>query len=206
MERPELVVLVADLDIEQAVKGLLDRRTEALRIRRVRHKLVRDTMAGHDGGTFKRANSVLEPFSSDAACRALVLFDRAWDGAPSNDAKCLAADVEQRLAPTWGDRARCVVLDPEIEVWVFSDSPHVDRTLGFAEEQLRPWLRDRGLWRDGQPKPSDPKTAVREALRRSGVKPSAALFHELASKVGLERCTDPSFSSFVETLRTWFPP
>lgn len=205
MDRPELVVLVADLDIEQAVKGLLAR-AEALRIRRVRHKLVRDTMAGHDGGTFKRANAVLESFSTDPACRALVLFDRAWDGAPSNDAKRLATDVEQRLAPRWGDRARCIVLDPEIEVWVFSDSPHVDRTLGFSEGQLRPWLRDQGHWPDGQPKPADPKTAVRQALRKSGIKPSAALFHELASKVGLERCIDPSFRSFVETLRTWFPP
>ncbi len=205
MDRPELVVLVADLDIEQAVKGLLAR-TDALRIRRMRHKLVRDTMAGHDGGTFKRAHAVLAPFSADPSCRAMVLFDRAWEGAPSKDAKWLAADVEQRLAPTWGERARCVVLDPEVEVWVFSDSPHVDRTLGFSEGQLRPWLGAQGQWPDGQLKPGDPKTAVRQALRKSGIKPSAALFYELASKVGLERCTDSSFRSFVETLRTWFPP
>jgi hypothetical protein len=46
---------------------------------------------------------------------------------------------------------------------------------------------------------------MRQALRQSGIKPSAALFHELASKVGLERCIDPGFRSFVETLRTWFP-
>lgn len=205
MERPELVILVADLDIEQAVKGLLGR-FPALRIRPVRYQIVRDTLAGHDGGTFKRADPLLESFSADPACHALVLFDRAWDGAPSKDAKRLAADVEQRLAPTWGDRARCIVLDPEIEVWVFSDSPHVDRTLGFSEGQLRSWLRDEGQWPIGQPKPSDPKTAMRQALRKSGIKPSAALFHELASKVGLERCIDPSFRSFVETLRNWFPP
>lgn len=205
MARPELVILAADLDIEQAMKGLLAR-TPALKIRPVRYQVVRDTMAGHDGGTFKRATTVLESFSADPACRALVLFDRAWDGAPSNDAKRLAIDVEQRLAPMWGDRARCVVLDPELEVWVFSDSPHVDKALGFPEGRLRPWLRDQGHWPDGQPKPADPKTAVRQALRKAGIKPSAALFHELATKVGLERCIDPSFRSFVETLRTWFPP
>lgn len=204
MDRPELVILVADLDIEQAVKGLLAR-LEALRIRRVRYKLVRDTMAGHDGGTFKRAHTVLAPFCADPNCRALVLFDRAWDGAPSTEAKVLAADVEQRLAPKWGDRARCVVLDPEIEIWVFSDSPHVDKTLGFREGQLRIWLRDQGQWPEGQPKPGDPKTAMRKALRQSGIKPSAALFYDLAGKVGLDRCTDPSFRSFVDTLRTWFP-
>lgn len=205
MARPELVVLAADLDIEQTVKGLLAR-PQALRIRPVRSQLVRDTMAGHDGGTFKRAHDVLEPFSSDSLCRALVLFDRAWDGAPSRDAKRLAEDVERRLAPMWGERARCVVLDPEIEVWVFSDSPHVDRTLGFAEGQLRTWLREKGQWPADQLKPGDPKTAMLQALRRSHIKPSASLFGQLATKVGLERCIDPGFRLFVETLRTWFPP
>lgn len=205
MARPELVVVAADLDIEQAVKGLLAR-PQALRIRPVRSQLVRDTMAGHDGGTFKRAHSVLVPFSSDPMCRALVLFDRAWDGAPSSDPKRLAEEVEQRLAPMWGARARCVVLDPEIEAWVFSDSPHVDRILGFAEGQLRSWLRDQGLWPAGQPKPGDPKTAMLQALRSSRIKRSAALFHDLASKVGLERCIDPGFRTFVEVLRAWFPP
>src|SRR5437868_2545827 len=100
IERPELVILAADLDIEQAVTGLL-KRPEALKVRRIRYKLVRDTMAGHDGGTFKRSHSVLSSFSCDKDCRALVLFDRAWDGAPTRDALALAADVEQRLASTW---------------------------------------------------------------------------------------------------------
>ncbi len=204
MQRPELVVLCADLDIEQAVTGLLAR-PEALKIRRVRHQLIRDTMAGHDGGTFKRAHAVLESYSTDPRCHALVLFDRDWDGAPSRNAKELADDVERRLALKWKERARCVVFDPEIEIWVFSDSPHVDRTLGFPDGQLRNWLREQGHCSDGQAKPGDPKTAMRQALRTSKIKPSAALFQELASKVGLERCIDPSFRLFVETLRTWFP-
>ena len=203
-EQPELIILAADLDIEQAVEGLLAR-PEALRIRRVRHKVVRDTMAGHDGGTFKRAHAVLDSYSADPRCRALVLFDRAWDGAPSNDAKALAADVEQRLAAKWGKRARCVVLDPEIEIWVFSDSPHVDKVLGFSTGKLRNWLCEQGHWPEERPKPVDPKTAMRRALSHSRIKPSASLFYELASKVSLERCIDPSFGSFVDTLRIWFP-
>lgn len=205
MLHPELVVLAADLDIEQAVKGLFTR-PQALRIRPVRPQFARDTLAGHDGGTFKRAHTVLEPFGSDPRCHALVLFDRAWDGAPSSDPKLLAEDVEQRLEPVWGKRARCVVLDPEIEAWVFSDSPHVDRTLGFAEGELRTWLREKGHWPAGQLKPGDPKTAMRQALRHSHIKPSAALFYELASKVGLDRCIDPGFRTFLEVLRNWFPP
>lgn len=203
-DAPELVVLAADLDIEQAVMGLLSR-PEALKIRRIEPKFLRDPQAGHDGGTFKRASGVLEPFSADPSCRAMVLFDRAWEGAPSGYANVLAARVEQRLAPKWGDRARCIVLDPEIEIWVFSDSPHVDRTLGFSDGELRGWLREKGLWPQGQPKPSDPKTAMRQALRRSRIKPSASLFYEIASRVSLERCTDPCFGQFVDALRNWFP-
>ncbi len=35
---------------------------------------------------------------------------------------------------------------------------------------------------------------------------SAALFAELASKEGVERCVDPAFLRLRETLRSWFPP
>lgn len=200
---PELVVLSADLDIEQAVKGLLAR-PAALKIRSPRYKLVRDPMSGHDGGTFRRAQTVLAPFCSDPQCRALVLFDRAWDGAPSSDVKVLAESVERRLAPQWGDRARCVVLDPEIEIWVFSDSPHVEAVLGFPSGRLRSWLREQGQWPIDKAKPPDPKVALRRALSQSRIKPSAALFCDLASKVGLDRCIDPSFRLFVEIMRMWF--
>ncbi len=202
---PELVLLVADLDIEMAVKALLETRTEALRIRRVHFKIIKDVLAGHDGGTYKHAHKLLVPFSRDPRCRALVLFDREGAAAPDKDAGFLAADVERRLRPAWGERARCIVLDPEVEVWVFSDSPHVDRELGWPQGGLREWLCAQGLWPKGQAKPPDPKLAMRRALRQAGRKPSSSYFANLAGKVGLDRCTDPSFKAFCSPTRTCGP-
>lgn len=198
------MVLVADLDIEETMKGLLEARSAALGIRRVAFKILRDTLAGHDGGTFKRAHELLHPASHDPACRALVLFDRDWKGAPSRDPRVLAEDVERRLRPAWGERARSIVLDPEIEVWVFSDSPHVEKELGFRSGELRPWLRAEGLWPEGLVKPPDPKAAMHHALKKAKLKISASRFSELARKVSLERCTDPSFRALREVLQGWF--
>ena len=130
MERPELVVLVADLDIEQAVKGLFDRRTEAPESGGFATSSCVTPWLGMVA--FKRANTVLAiQFRSSVSC--IGPFDRAWDGAPSNDARNAWLRMSRSSLPRrWGDRARCVVLDPEIEVWRFL-TPHVDRTLGLAE-------------------------------------------------------------------------
>jgi hypothetical protein len=69
---------------------------------------------------------------------------------------------------------------------------------------MREWLHEQQLWPKGQAKPGDPKKTMRRALRQAGLKPSSSYFEELAKKVGLERCTDPSFKAFTEALRGWF--
>ena len=44
----------------------------------------------------------------------------------------LETEAEQRLSSSgWDDRAVAIVLDPELEIWVWSDSPEVDDVLGW---------------------------------------------------------------------------
>lgn len=98
-------------------------------------------------------------------------------------------------------------MDPELEVWAWSDSPQVDQCLGWSGRQpaLRGWLVREGLWKEGEVKPDDPKRALQRALDavQGGALP--AVLVQLAKLVGLARCTDRAFLRFREILQRWFP-
>jgi hypothetical protein len=208
----DLFVVVADLDAENAIKALLCRRRRSLRIELdfrpeppPRGDLLR--WQGRDAGCRKDAADLL-----DAPRRthrhALVLFDRHGCGAEDQAREEIEQEIEARLTGRgWSDqRARAIVIDPELEAWVWSDSPEVARLLGWGENprRLRALLDEEGLWQGGSRKPSDPKRAMELALRKQRRPRSARLFGELASGVGLGRCQDPAFGKLKTVLRQWF--
>lgn len=197
----DLLCLAADKNIEAALRGLLARH-EALGLRAFDVDVL--VHPRRDPGCYHEAHEFLRPFR-EIYDHALVVFDRAWDGAPSQDALVLECDVRERLGGDgWGD---VVVLDPEIEVWVWSDSPHVDECLGWSKRNpnLRTWLHEQALWTDGHAKPDDPKMAVERALRAVKIPRSSAIYGNLARRVSMERCTDGSFARFRARLDAWFP-
>jgi hypothetical protein len=111
----DLVVLVADADMEQAMRGFLSR-TAALGIRTPAWDPFPHPM--HDGGCRAGAHEFLRSFSRRYRY-ALVMFDREGCGADHQSRVDLEAEVEQRLeAAGWPDRAAAVVIDPELEVWL----------------------------------------------------------------------------------------
>ncbi len=101
-----------------------------------------------------------------------------------------------------------VVLDPELEAWLWSDSPQVDIVLGWAGKapSLRSRLTERGLLAEGAVKPSRPKEAAEWALLQVRKPRPSKIYGELARKVSFERCEDPSFRRLLEILRGWFSP
>lgn len=75
----------------------------------------------------------------------------------------MESDVEGRLsAAGWDNRAAAVVISPELESWVWSDSPQVDLALAWTGQDmpLRDWLRKQGLLEAGAIKPTEPKRAL----------------------------------------------
>lgn len=199
----DLLVVAADKDIEQSIVALLGR-TAALKIRPVTHEVV--VHPQRDPGCYVASRAIADGFAR--TCRhALVVFDRAWDGAPTHDPRALEQKVESDLAATWQGRAACVVIDPEIEAWAFSTSPRVDDALGWAGRSpaLRPWLVAAGLWDPGDPKPRDPKRAFEAALRHVRRPNSSSIFRVLGSSVSVDRCVDASFARLRRILEGWFP-
>lgn len=202
-----LVLLVADKDIEFTIKGVLTRH-QALGIRQLTHQQDFDCFAHpeHDPGCLRTGDSFLRQFTNLYE-HALVLFDREGCGSSQSSREAIEQEVEGRLSISgWGDRATAIVLDPEIEIWVWSDSPQVDEVLGWKEQQpgLRNWLENQNFLLSGQIKPERPKEAMQAALRQSGKSRSSALYYQLAEKVSLNRCTDPAFIKLKSTLQRWF--
>jgi hypothetical protein len=202
----DLAVLVADKDMENTIRGLLSR-PDSLNINPVLFETL--THPNHDPGCANRPDFILGGQSRLKFQHALVLLDLHGSGKESSGPAALEAAVRDKLVACGWEKhqVECVVIDPELEIWVWSQSPLVDEIMGWKDQEvpLRDWLRKSGLITSGQSKPPDPKAAFRKALQKVKKVPSSALFHQLASRVGLGGCVDPSFGRLVAILRQWYP-
>ena len=195
----DLVVLVADSNMKAGVEGIL-KRHRALKIRPVKHDIF--VHPERDPGVLNKAHEFLRPFFTQYRY-AMIMFDREGCGREAT-AEELQMEVQDKLDRTgWRGRSSVVVLEPELEIWVWSDSPHVAKILGLKEVELSHILKNYS--RPNYPKPVRPKEAMEKALRQSRTPRSSSLYAELASKVSLMRCTDVAFVRLKTTLQRWFP-
>ncbi|MCI0488507.1 MAG: hypothetical protein L0229_18115 [Blastocatellia bacterium] len=200
----DLVVLAADKNIEFTVKGVLSR-YQALKIKR----LVSDIYSHpeHDPGCLLKGKDFLRSFVSIYE-HALIIFDREGCGREGATREDLEEEIEDSLSMSgWEGRASAIALDPELEVWVWSDSPHVDSVLGWEGKHpdLRTWLVQQGFLKEQQIKPERPKEAMEDALRSVRKARSSSIYFELARRVSFDRCEDPAFFKLKTTLQGWFP-
>jgi len=206
MQEPksDLIVLAADRNIESAISGLLSRQ-ESLGIRQIDYKIFSHTH--HDPGCLRESHSFLRNFV-DAYSYAMVIFDRVGCGNEIRTREELEADVEHNLNTVgWNGRSIALVLDPELEIWVWKDSPHVASALGWPDniQFLRSWLIDSGYLTEGDIVPRRPKEAMEAVLRINHKPRSSAIYKQLAETVGLNRCKNPTFIKFRQTIGLWFP-
>ena len=199
----DLIVLCADKKIQASVQAILAR-PQAIRIRPITY-IVEVMVGKNDPGCFNNPHGYLKPRRSESD-HALVVFDRQWDGAPDISAVEMEQAVCDKLRPMWGQSCGVVVIDPELEVWAWSNSPHVDEVLGWRDKRpgLREWLQAEGILAPGQVKPADPKAAIEKAVVKAQRRWTAGTCKTLAAKVGLERCQDPSFGRLKSILQGWF--
>lgn len=200
----DLVVLVADKNMESAVRGLVSDPAR-LGIRDISLEVFvhpqRDPGCRTDAHNYLR--SQLNSFSY-----ALVMFDHEGSGENEKSAAEIQDRLERQLgANGWSDRSAVITLEPELEIWVWSTSPRVDQCLGWASSQpeLRTALREAGFAFDASGKPVRPKEAMEWALFKAQKRRSSAIFQQLAAQVPLSPCNDPAFKRFVHILRSWFP-
>ncbi len=206
--KKELIVLVADLDAENSLRGILGR-CKALNIRPLAPGVDYDILRHpqRDSGCRSNSEYFLESYVNTHH-RALVLFDHDGCGWENRDATEIENSIEERLAKAgWDQRCAAIVIVPELEAWVWSHSLHVDAELGWQGRtpNLRDWLAQNQLFLAGHLKPEDPKKAMQEAMREARKAHSARVFSRLAETVSLKGCQDRAFNKLRRVLEQWFP-
>lgn len=204
--KKDLIVLVADADALRALREILAR-PEDLGIRSIEYAIAYE--AAHDAACRLRSAETLRTFLNRFR-HALVIFDR--HGCSSKESRdTIQKRVTQNLRNNgWRDNGQAIVIEPELEAWVWGSTANVARTLGWEQSRLERFLEQRGFLAEKDSKPPRPKeafeAAVRKAPRSRRKRVSPRLFGELAEEAPLDGCRDPAFRELRETLRTWFPP
>ncbi len=198
------LVLAADKNMEAVFQELL-KRSHSLGIRSidfdVRVHPQRDPGCYKDGPEWLRAQQHGHEY-------LLLCLDFAWEGHEHQTAADLRVALLHRLE-RYGlaSKSDVLVIEPELEQWLFVDSPHVAKGLGYDNfAELRQTLEDAGLWPPGSPKPGDPKEAVERLLENKHVPRSSSIYRRIARKVSLAGCQDPAFRHLRQCLSQWFPP
>lgn len=203
----DLIVLSADTQMQRTIETILEYRRSSLAIA---SGFSADVLShpNQDPGCRTDAGRVLEP-RRNAYRKAMVIFDYHGCGEQRLDPVELENRLEAQFSQGgWAqDRITFIVLDPELEAWLFGASfHHIERVVGWSQPQdIRRWLIERGFLLPETTKPHDPKAAFEAVLHRQRIPPSAKLFGELAQRVSLARCQDRAFQKFRTTLQRWFP-
>lgn len=204
----DLFVVVADLDAENVIRTLFEKRQKALGIDfdfNPSSDLLR--FYGRDAGCLRNAVELLR-VAQKTHKHALLLFDHHGSGHENKAYKEIESEIERKLIESgWNpERIAVIIFAPELEAWVWSDSTQMAETVGWNGDldALRKFIRDKDFIQPGETKPDDPKAAMRSAMRFKRVPCTARVFSELATKVSLKGCADVSFHKFSLTLSKWF--
>ncbi len=197
----DLIFLVADKDMEYAMKGLLSRcnslgiRTIDADIRRHPHK---------DSGCRTGGAEFLSTFQH-LYTHAILMFDLEGSGSDLYNPEEIEQELEKILQPKWGEQGAVVVIAPELEIWIWSDSPHVDRILDWNGRipDLRSWIVSQD-YQMTKGKPSRPKEALEAALKEVRKPRTSVIYQSLAESISLNRCNDRAFIRLKEILKRWF--
>jgi hypothetical protein len=198
----DLIVLVADKNMEATFRGLLTR-NESLGIRNISFDIF--VHPNKDPGCRKESDSFLLSFSQQYAY-CIVAFDREGCGSDDNR-EVLERSVEDKLSKVgWESRSITIVFEPELEVWLWSRSPHIEEALGWINQNmhLRNWLIERGQITHEGEKPNRPKETMEMILQKVKKPRSSSIYLQLAQRVSLRGHQEPAFVKFKNTMQTWF--
>jgi len=211
----ELLFRVADKCMAESIAGVFDRMAWEHVIgcrrfefdNRVGSGDIKVASGRNDPGLFSEGCELVRPFFGEYR-RVVMIVDEDWKGSPK--AEKIEARLRDHLVRAgWShDDVLPLVVCPEVDVWLWSESPHSAAALGWPSwAELRPALEREGWIRPGQAKPDQPKEAADWALRHCGhnARRSAALYRQVASKASIKRCEDTSLERLLNALRTWFP-
>jgi hypothetical protein len=199
----DLVLLTADKNMQQLLEGLLPRmpKVYATTMRPFSYDIKVHPL--RDCG-YKEYSDFLRVFAQSYAY-AIVILDYEGSGFHDSPAE-LAETIENDLSRSgWQDKNACIVIEPELENWIWVDSPHLATAIDWESiDDLHQWLDKEGLKPLHQPKPNRPKEAFEQALFKSKMPRSSSIYKEIAEKASFKKCIDVNFHKLRDMLMAWF--
>lgn len=192
----DLIILVADKNAQFCLRGALSRH-QSIGIRPVEFEF--RVHPERDGGARKNGTALLA-IERNRFANAILMFDFEGCGASHTDAISLEEDLDRELAKEWGAAAKAIVIDPEVDSWVWGSDNSLAGCLDWTDSMpIRQWIEDQGFKLDSNSKPVRPKEAIESVLRKQQMPRSSALYEKLTSKLSIPRCVDPA----AIRLRKW---
>ena len=199
----DLVVLVPDKNTQFALSGALPR-FSALQTRQFSFELL--VHPERDPGV--RTSGVdLLGLETRRFGAALMILDYAGCGVEEKiSPQQLEERLSQELITRWGPNSACIVVSPEVDVWIWGSDNSISQTLDWPNPLgIRQWLTREGFEFLPNGKPVHPKEAFEKLLRHLRVPRSSALYKEITSKISLQNCSDAAFTRLKNQLQNWFP-
>lgn len=196
----DLVVLVPDKNTEYVIRGGLGR-AESLGIRPVDFQIIVDP--GRDGGVRRRGSQILAIQRREFA-HAVLMFD--YDGSGADDPPAeLEKLLDRGLSDSWGTHAKAIVIEPEIDIWMWGAETHIKEVVDWPSPQgIRDWLQSQAFHFNEQGKPERPKEALQAVFRQAQIPRSSAHYQALARRLSVARCQDAAFLRLRDALVGWF--
>jgi hypothetical protein len=197
----DLVLMVADKNAHYAIHGALSR-PEAVGIHSIKYDF--RVHPRRDAGARTEGPDLLAS-ESRRFRHALLIFDYEGSGAKTSPLE-LEAELNQKLALFWQNRAKTIVIAPEVDIWIWGSENKLREILKWNHTLgIREWLIKNNFEINDSGKPARPKEAIELVLRHLKIPRSSSLYHSITSQISLQQCTDNSFKRLREILRTWFP-
>jgi hypothetical protein len=158
----------------------------------------------HDSGCRTQSHEFLRPFTlSYTYC--MVMFDYEGSGGEGQPKAELAQSVSLLLTKNgWPNRNAVIVIEPELENWVWVKSPNLAKIINWGEAELPVWLAQEQYKSLEEIKPKRPKEAFEAALRKAKKPRSSSIYQEIAQSVSFKNCTDEAFIQFTQQIEAWF--
>ncbi len=199
----DLIVLVADKNMQFLIQGLLPR---IPRIERLKEFSFDSIIHLHrDPGIYNEADETLRPLA-DKYGKAMVVLDHSGCGREEKTRTRIESDIEKKMFQSgWQNRACAIAIQPELENWIWVNERRIREAIGWdADIDIYEWLHQ-NKWKETDAyKPRKPKEAFEAALRKCHTPRSSSIYKEIVESASYSRCLDPAFRKMINQIKTWF--
>ncbi len=206
----DCIFLLADKNMQAVFEGFLTRQAfhQSLGCATFRFDPRQDiaVAAGdNDPGLYTRGHELLRPYQATHR-HAVVVLDAEWEGSPGKEAMTVHLTAQISATGWKADYFAVIVIDPELENWIWQQNDHVARGLGFGNShELMADTDLQAAWPQGQGKPTSPKEILETLLQKRRIPRSSAIYKQITSQVSARRCQDSAFRQLIASLKAWFP-